>query len=324
MGENYDLAIIGAGPVGLYAGYFASLHGLSTVILESLAQVGGQPAQIYPAKELLDIPVFSRITGDQLTANLSNQLSTESATIKTNYEVETIDQNKAAAGLIINGELSAKSIIIATGLGAFSPKKLPLDIPESARPHFHYFIKDPAAFTSKRVAVLGGGDSALDWADLLQQNGVDVAVIHRRNKFRGLDRTIAHLNDSEHAELITPYLPIQVTSTPSGQIKLSLKDVTEGSTLEETFDEVLVAYGFKTNNDFVDDWGVKTDNGFIHVNRQMATNRPAIYAIGDAVTYESRVPIIALGFGEAQIAITDIMRSRFPEKKITLHSTSIK
>lgn len=324
MEEKYDLAIVGAGPVGLYTGYFAALHGLKTIILESLEQVGGQPAQLYPAKDLLDVPAFARITGASLTTKLLEQLKTENVALRTGFKVESITKNADQNNLTINDELSVKTVIIATGAGAFKPKKLPINIPTELDGKFHHFIKDPQHFSDKSVAVLGGGDSALDWANLLQMNGSSPTIIHRRNNFRGLDKTIAELKASEKTEFLTPYLPAAISTNEAGRVLLELKNVQDGNVIQHDFDEVMVAYGFTTNNDFVDDWGIDTENGFIKVNRQMRTNQESIYAVGDAVTYESRVPIIALGFGEAQIAVTNIMRKEFPEKKITMHSTSIK
>lgn len=318
---NYDLTIIGGGPVGMFAGYFAALHGLNTMILETLPSLGGQPEALYPAKIIKDIPGFAGISGKDLINNLQNQLNQSSTKVKTSYEVKTIVQD-AAKQFIINDELKTKSIIIATGAGAFTPREIPFQYESSLNEHIHYFIKDPEIFENKEIAILGGGDSALDWAVLLSKFAKNISIIHRRDRFRGLEATVSELEHTPNVNFVTPYLP-KALSKVNNKMNLELKKIRTNEELTLDFDDLIVAYGFVSQTDFLDQWGIKTNRGLIEVNPSMQTNIPGIYGIGDAINYENRVPVIGLGFGEAQLAITAIAHNLFPEKRMTIHSTSI-
>lgn len=322
MEKTYDLAIIGGGPVGMFAGYFAALHGLKSIILESLSELGGQPNAIYPVKTIRDIPVYSEITGKELTEKLSNQIIAKNVDIKTNFKVLSISKEETKT-FVLNDEVEAKSILITTGNGAFSPKEIPFDYDKQLDEHLHYFVTNPITFKDKTVGILGGGDSALDWAELLAEHDAQVKLIHRRDNFRGLESTVQKLIAHPNVEFVTPFLPVSLTKGEDKNLSLELKKIRTEELNKLEFDEIIVAYGFNTNNDVVEDWGIQTERGFIQVSRSMETNIPSIYAAGDTVMYENRVPIIGLGFGEVQIAITSIAREVFPDKQLTLHSTSI-
>lgn len=177
-------------------------------------------------------------------------------------------------------------------------------------------------FSNKKVAILGGGDSALDWALELSKTS-DVYVVHRRNEFRGLESSVSQLKSLKNVELLTPYLPKELHLN-NNRIELVLHRVgASHDFITKDVDEILVAYGFKSDNRQLRKWGIELENNLISVSQTMQTNLPHVYAIGDAITYPGRVPMIALGFGEAQIAISSIMQDLFPEKTMTFHSTSI-
>ena len=317
--KNYDLAIIGAGPIGLFATSFAQLHGLKTITFEALEKIGGQPKYLYPAKQIQDIPGFNKITGNNLTNNLSAQIKDKE--IISNYRVQKIVPREDDT-FIIDNTFHVKSIILATGLGAFTPKILPLNIPKELKNNIHYFMPNPEYFDNKKIAILGGGDSALDWALELSTRS-SVSLIHRRTAFRGLEGSVNKLATSKNVNFFTPFLPYRIESTSSNKIELTLKEVGGNNLIKEKFDELLVAYGFKSNNLQLRKWGLKLTQGLIEVNSFMETNLNGIYAVGDAITYPGRAPMIGVGFGEAQIAINKIMDTLFPEKKMTLHSTSL-
>ena len=316
--NNYNLAIIGAGPIGLFASAFANLHGLKTITFEALSKVGGQVQWLYPQKNIQDIPGYNGITGSDLIENLTKQASQN--TFITNHKVKTIEKKENNTFLIDNTYI-VKSIIIASGLGAFRPKKFPLHLNGNTEKHFHYFMTEPSAFANKNIAIFGGGDSALDWALQLSENA-NISIIHRRDQFRGLESSVKKLKSLKNVEFLTPYLPKEA-NFEDNQLRLTLKAVGQDDLLERQFDEALIAYGFRSDNLQLRKWGLKLEGGLLKVSRTMQTNFKGIYAIGDATTYPGRVPMIALGFGEAQIAVTSIMNDLFPEKKMTLHSTSI-
>lgn len=316
--ENYDLAIIGSGPVGLFTAHYAHLHGLSSILFDSLSEVGGQPQMLYPFKQITDIPAYPKITGTDLIKKLAANLASETK-IVTNHKVEKV--NKNSKGFIIDNFICTRSIIIATGAGAFKPKELPLKMDDAIQKRVHYFIKNPKDFKGQTIGIFGGGDSALDWA-LELSHYANIKIIHRRNQFRGLESNVKKLNSLKNVEILTPYLPKDIQMV-NNQLVITLKEMGGTQTRNEKFDQIVVAYGFKANNRFVKKWGIDLSGTNIAVERSMKTNVDGIYAVGDVATYPGRVPLIALGFGDAQIAITAIMRDLFPEKTLTIHSTSM-
>ncbi|MCH3904674.1 MAG: NAD(P)/FAD-dependent oxidoreductase [Lactobacillus sp.] len=317
--ETFDLIIVGGGPVGLFTGYFAGLHGLKTIILEALADYGGQPQMLYPAKTIQDIPAYRKINGTALTKQLLASLETTTTVLRKNYRATTFNKYKDL--WVINHEIAAKSIIIATGQGAFRPKQLPIKLDDQIADHVHYSLPDPAIFTNKDVAVLGGGDSALDFSLELAKLA-RVTLIHRRPEFRGMESNVQKLKKLKNVEILTPYLP-QALSFHDNKIRLTCKQVGSNKERQKDFDEILVAYGFRANNRFLRKWEVELEEGLVAVNSKMQTNLNGVYAIGDAVTYDGRAPLIGLGFGEGQIAVMQIMRQVFPEKMLTVHSTAL-
>lgn len=315
--NKFDLAIIGGGPVGLFATQFAQLHNLNTITFEALNRFGGQVEWLFPNKEIKDIPSYESLSGKDLIKKLKTPLTN---TLQPNYRVETI--KKEDGYFFINDEYQAKTILITTGLGAFHPKTLPIKVTKTEEKFINYFMTDPTNYKNQKVAVLGGGDTALDWALQLAPMVNSLTLIHRRPQFRGLESSLNQLKCLSNVKISTPYLP-KGLQIKDNLLELTLNKIGSNEQSKQSFDNIFVAYGFKSDNRILRNWGLELSGRGIQVDRTMATNIPGIYAIGDSVEYEGRVPMIALGFGEAQIAITNIMAKLFPDKKITLHSTSI-
>ena len=294
------------------------MHGLNTIVFDSLSEVGGQPQMLYPFKQINDIPAYNSISGTDLIQKLKHDIKNETEII-TNHKV--VDVTKQSDGFIIDNIIYARSIIIATGAGAFKPKELPLKISDEIKEKIHYFVKDPSQFKNQTIGVFGGGDSALDLA-LEVAKYANVKLIHRRDQFRGLESNVKKLKSLKNVEILTPYLPKKIELI-NNQLDISLKKMGVEQLRNVQLDQIVVAYGFRANNRFAKKWGINLEQSNIPVDPTMKTNIDGIYAAGDVVTYPGRVPLIALGFREAQIAITSIMRNLFPEKSLTIHSTSI-
>ena len=294
------------------------MHGLNTIVFDSLSEVGGQPQMLYPFKQINDIPAYNSISGTDLIQKLKHDIKNETEII-TNHKV--VDVTKQSDGFIIDNIIYARSIIIATGAGAFKPKELPLKISDEIKEKIHYFVKDPSQFKNQTIGVFGGGDSALDLA-LEVAKYANVKLIHRRDQFRGLESNVKKLKSLKNVEILTPYLPKKIELI-NNQLDISLKKMGVEQLRNVQLDQIVVAYGFRANNRFAKKWGINLEQSNIPVDPTMKTNIDGIYAAGDVVTYPGRVPLIALGFGEAQSAITSIMRNLFPEKSLTIHSTSI-
>lgn len=313
--KKFDLAIVGAGPVGLFATHFAQLHGLKTITFEALEESGGQAQVLFPNKLIKDIPAFNSILSKELIKRLKSPIESP---IHYQTKIEKLKQTSNNS-FVLNDEFEAHAVLLTTGLGAFHPKKLPLKVESSS---IHYFMTDPSAYREKNVIVLGGGDSALDWALQLAPFVHSLSLIHRRPEFRGLETSVKELKNLKNVKILTPYLP-KHASIEDNAIELGLEEVGTKNPFSIKADDIFVAYGFKSDNRLLRKWGLSIDPEGIVVDRQMQTNIPGVFAAGDNASYPGKVPMIALGFGEAQIAITNIMANLFPEKKITLHSTSI-
>lgn len=306
--KTYDTAIIGAGPVGLFAAGYAAMNGLKTVVFDSLSAVGGEAEFLYPFKEIINIPAYQTIVAADLIKRLKENVS-DDVDFVLDHKVAQVE--KQDDNFIIDSDWSVRSVIIATGAGSFTPKKFPLKMSPEIAERVHYYVRQPQNFAGQQVGIFGGGDSALDWANGLAKVA-NVTMIHRREHFRGMESTLAKLKSLKNVEILTPYLP-RTIELADNQLKLGLRAIGSKELVYRSFDQIVVAYGFKANNRFVANWGVEATNTNVLVDRTMATNVAGIYAVGDVVTYEGRVPLIGVGFGEAQTAVHAIMRELFPE-----------
>ncbi|MCL2676469.1 MAG: NAD(P)/FAD-dependent oxidoreductase [Streptococcaceae bacterium] len=319
--ENFDVTIIGAGPVGLYAGFYAGMRGLKVKLIDSMSEVGGQPINLYPEKNIYDIPGFPAIKSSEFIGQLYQQLEHIEHTLCLNESVTEIE--KIAEDFIIKTDKDthySNAILLTTGAGQITPRKLGLEGEEEYENQgkLAYFIKQIDEYKNKKVAVLGGGDSAVDWALLLNQVADEVSMIHRRDSFRAHEIEVKKLNQST----INQYLSYTIHSL--NDRGLMIEDKLTKEQLEIQVDKILVNYGLLTNPlDIVKD--LETNRrGRVTVNGQMQSNLVGIYAAGDANDYEGKTGLIALGFGEVILAIQDMIKKMdFGHELRKGHSTSL-
>ncbi len=321
----YDLLIIGGGPVGLFTAYFASMRNADVAIIESLPQVGGQANALFPEKEIYDIGGIPKIKAKQLIQQQLAQLELFQPEIKLSTTVDNIIE-QADGNLLVttnHGELQAKAVIIAIGTGSFAPRKLNnvYDPALEDNGQVTYFVKNLADFADQNVMVAGGGDSAVDWALALENVAQSVTIIHRRDQFRGLESSVQKLRDST-VKIMTPYLLNQVTPA-ADQLQIDLKKVKTDDHQVVAADKLLINYGFVSDSRLLRQWQLGLAGSKIKVNTKMETNRPKVYAVGDAVTYPGKLDLIAVGYAEAPIAVTTALQTIYPEKIQPLHSTSL-
>ncbi len=319
----YDMTVIGGGPVGMFAAFYAGLHSAKVLLLESLAELGGQPGNLYPAKILYDIGGYPNISGQKLVEQLETQVAHFKPTIQTATNVQTISKTDEGFTLeTTNGTYQSKSVIIATGGGAFTPRKLAIDYDPALDDQLvNYFVRDLNHFKDLDVAIAGGGDSAIDWALAIEPIAKSVHLIHRRNQFRGLEASVEQLKASS-VVLHTPYLIDSVVA--KGQRgNISLKEVRGDNTEVLNVDKLLVNYGFMSENKQLRTWGLELEHNQIKVDSKMRTNIDGIYAIGDAVTYPGKLKLIASGFGEAPTAINEDLQALYPDRRQPTHSTQL-
>jgi thioredoxin reductase (NADPH) len=317
------MTVIGGGPVGMFAAFYAGLHSAKVLLLESLAELGGQPGNLYPAKILYDIGGYPNISGQKLVEQLETQVAHFKPTIQTATNVQTITKTDEGFTLeTTNGTYQSKSVIIATGGGAFTPRKLAVDYdPALDDKLVNYFVRDLNSFKDLDVAIAGGGDSAIDWALAIEPIAKSVHLIHRRNQFRGLESSVEQLKASS-VSLHTPYLIDQVEADGE-RGNISLKEVRGDHTEVLNVDKLLVNYGFMSENKQLRTWGLDLEHNQIKVDSKMRTNIEGIYAIGDAVTYPGKLKLIASGFGEAPTAINEDLQALYPDRRQPTHSTQL-
>lgn len=323
--EVFDVTIIGGGPVGLFTAFYAGMRKMSVNIIESLPQLGGQLTALYPEKFIYDIAGFPKISGKDLIDNLEEQLALFEPVTSLEQTVREVEKQEDGTFKLITDTAVyySKTIIITAGNGAFQPKKIKLDSSEKYEgENLHYFIKDLQQFSGKNVQVHGGGDSAVDWALMLEPIAKKVTLVHRRDQFRAHESSVENLKNST-VEVKTPFVPVEFIGEDQIE-QVILEKVKEGTIEITNVDDVILNYGFVSSLGPISDWGLEIEKNSIVVNSKMETNIEGIYAAGDICTYEGKVKLIATGFGEAPTAVSNAKVYIDPTAKIqALHSTTI-
>ncbi|MBO8171780.1 MAG: NAD(P)/FAD-dependent oxidoreductase [Bacillaceae bacterium] len=319
----YDITIIGGGPAGLFTAFYGGMRQCSVKIIESMPQLGGQLSALYPEKYIYDVAGFPKIRAQELIDRLKEQMQMFEPAICCGERVEDVEQKDGIFELTTDqGVHLSKSVIITAGVGAFEPRKLDLpNAEEFEGKNLHYFVNDLNAFEGKRVAVFGGGDSAVDWALMLEPIAEKVWIIHRRDKFRAHEHSVENLMNSK-VEVLTPYKAKALEG--SDKIESVIIEGKDGDEKKLDVDDVIVNFGFISSLGPIKDWGLEFDKGSIVVNSKMETNIPGIYAAGDIATYPGKVKLIAVGFGEAPTAVNNAKGFIDPDAKLQPgHSSSM-
>lgn len=322
----YDITIIGAGPTGLFTAFYGGMRNASVKLIESLPHTGGQLTALYPEKYIYDVAGFPKIRAQKLVDNLEEQLQIFDPTIVLEQSIEKIDRLEDDTFKLTahNNEVHySKTIIITAGNGAFQPRRLNLDHSEEYEDiNLHYYVRDMNIYKDQHVLLLGGGDSAVDWALMLEPIAKQVTLVHRRNDFRAHEHSIEKMKSSS-IHILTPYVPTHVQG--NGKIeKVVLKETRGDHEIELDVDAVICNYGFISKLGPIKDWGLEIDRNSIVVNSKMETNIPGIYAAGDVNTYDGKVKLIATGFGDAPTAVNNAMQYIDPKARIQpKHSTSM-
>lgn len=311
-----DLLVVGAGPVGLYAAYYAGFRGLSTAVVDSLPEIGGQVSAMYPEKPIYDIAGFPAVKGRDLVAGLAEQAAPFDPTYVLGQRARTL--TRAADGGIevitdSGTEIACRAVVISGGIGTFTPRPLPAAT-DWAGPGLSFFVPSLEAHADQDVVVVGGGDSACDWALSLEPIARTVTLVHRRDRFRAHAHTVERLLAST-VEVITN---AEVTRLAGAEtlcgVELTRRD---GPALVRPAQAVIAALGFTANIGPIRDWGLEiVDNRHIAVDTTMATNVPGVFAAGDITDYPGKVRLIAVGFGEAATAVNNAAVLINPEEQL--------
>ncbi|WP_040979029.1 NAD(P)/FAD-dependent oxidoreductase [Oceanobacillus jeddahense] len=326
MDKVFDVTIIGAGPTGLFTAFYGGMRQASVKIIESLPHIGGQLTALYPEKYIYDVAGFPKVRAQDLVDQLEEQANLFDPEIVLGQAIETVERLEDDSFRLISNtgeEHLTKTIIITAGNGAFQPRRLNVGDSEAFEGNnLHYYVTDMNKYQDKHVAILGGGDSAVDWALMLEKIASKVTLIHRRDQFRAHEHSVEQLQVST-VEKLTPYAPTAIVANTKIE-KLILQKIKEDELVELEVDDVICNYGFISSLGPIKNWGLEIEKNSIVVNSKMETNIPGIYAAGDICTYDGKVKLIATGFGEGPTAINNAKNYIDPKARIQpKHSTAM-
>jgi ferredoxin/flavodoxin---NADP+ reductase len=301
-----DCLIIGGGPVGLFAAFYAGLRHMRTKIIDSLDELGGQLATLYPEKLVFDVAGFPKVLARDLARNLIEQAMQYNPTVclgETSLHLERIESQGCYCVTSDKAKHYAKTIIICAGAGAFKPKKLTIHGAEKFEGKgLHYSVKSKAVFKDQRVLIIGGGDSAVDWALNLQDTASHITLIHRRNQFRAHEDSMNKIKAS--GTQIMPFWEIKGIGAEDGTLDSAVlfnNQDKEERTLP--VDSIIVQIGFSSDLGAIKSWPIEVIRSGIVVDGHMQTKLPGVFSAGDVAHYDGKLKLIVTGFGEAATAV---------------------
>ena len=327
--EVYDLTIIGAGPAGLFATFYAGLRQMKTKLIDALEEPGGQVAVLYPEKYIFDVPGFSKILAKDLVKNLVEQALQYQPKVCLGERVISLRKTDGIfeLGTDKGGTHLSKAVLVAAGVGAFAPNRLEAEgAPLYEGKGVYYFVKDKSVFAGKRLLIVGGGDSAVDWALNMKDIANRITLVHRRDVFRAHELSVTELMKS-NMEIKLFY---EVKRVLGDGTSVTGAVIYENRTKAETtldVDAILVNIGFRADLGPIKDWGLTIDGREIRVNGRMETNVPGVYVAGDIAGPLDGVKLnlIATGYAQAALAVNVAKAYVDPNSKIFPgHSSEMK
>ncbi|QWC85324.1 NAD(P)/FAD-dependent oxidoreductase [Nocardioidaceae bacterium] len=338
--DHVDLVVVGAGPTGLYAAYYAGFRGLSVAVVDSLPELGGQVTALYPEKKIFDVAGFPVIKGRELVAGLVEQAAASEPTYllgRTAVTIEPVlgvDGEPTGLEIGLGGDghdmtgstrgLTCGAALVTAGIGTFAPRPLPAaETWQGAGIEFFVPSLDP--YVDADVVIVGGGDSAFDWALHLHEVARTVTLVHRRDRFRAHQATIDAVREAG-VRIVAPAEVVALRDSEGGDgssgSPLACVEVELGARGEEKRREVLAAHqvvaalGFLADISALKEWGLDLDARHVRVDTTMATSVPRVYAAGDITEYPGKVRLISVGFGEAATAVNNIAVTLDPESSL--------
>jgi ferredoxin/flavodoxin---NADP+ reductase len=322
--ELHDITILGGGPTGLFAAYYAGLRQCRTKIIDSLAELGGQLTALYPEKYIYDVAGFPKVLAQDLVKGLVDQAMQYRPTVCLEETALRLETGPVLTLTTQKAVHRTKTLIICAGVGAFAPRRL--DVPgarELEGRGVEYAVRSREAYRGKRILIVGGGNSAFDWAHHLTPIAASLTLIHRRDGFRAHEHTIR--------EVLTSTARVRVfheVKAIHGSERVEAVTIFNNKTGEEErleVDAVLLTLGFLANLGPITTWGLNIEKGSILVNTRMETNLPGVYAAGDVIDYPGKLALIATGFGDACVAVNHAKAYLDPKAKVFPgHSSEMK
>ncbi len=324
-----DVIVIGGGPVGLFAVFELGLLGLSAHVLDILDRPGGQCAELYPEKAILDIPSRLRITGQELVNDLMAQIAPFNPTFHFQQMAEKLEKLESGHWRLVTDVgtvLEAPVVLIAGGGGSFMPKKPKLErLDEFEGKSLFYAVRKMEQFRGKNVLIAGGGDSALDWTVNLNPIVAGMSLVHRRNEFRGMQATVDQMYALVNAGKVNLAIgDILRLNGENGQISsVTLKSAEKGE-FDVACDTMLAFYGLTMKLGPIADWGLNMDSNKVTVSTEtFETSTPGIFCIGDMCDYPGKLKLILSGFHESALMAHACFHYARPNQKLRFeHTTS--
>ncbi len=324
-----DVVIVGAGPCGLFQVFELGLLGLKAEVVDSIRQPGGQCSELYPDKPIYDIPAIPVCTGEELTEALLKQIEPFSPGMHMGQEVQVVrreDDDSFFVETSTGTEFNARAVVIAAGVGSFQPR--PIHVPSAQQfvgRSLHYRVRDPEQFRGKRLVILGGGDSALDWALELADKAERITLVHRRDEYRAVPDSVAKMK-----KLVKDGAMDEISSAKAvdfegedGQVRTVVVQPKEGDAIDVDVDHVLVFFGLAPKLGPIADWGLDINRKTINVDTEkFETSEPGIYAVGDINFYPGKKKLILCGFHEAALAAFAIKKRIEPDRKVHVQYTT--
>ncbi len=326
---NTDVVIVGAGPCGLFHVFELGLLGLKAEIVDSIRQPGGQCTELYPDKPIYDIPGIPVCSGEELTEGLLKQIEPFNCGMHLNQEVTVVSKNSDESFHVETNagtEFHAKAVIIAGGVGSFQPRQIRVPGAEDFEGKtLHYRVQNPQQFAGKRLAILGGGDSALDWVLELANVAAHITLVHRRDEYRAVADSVNKMRKLVADGTMDVIESAKATAIDGsrGLINSITIQPKDGEPVDVAVDHVLVFFGLAPKLGPIAEWGLDINRKTINVDTEkFETSVPGIYAIGDISYYPGKKKLILCGFHEAALAAFAIKQRVEPDKKVRLQYTT--
>ena len=297
-----DLIVIGAGPTGLFATYYAGFRGMRVALVDSLPELGGQITAMYPEKMILDVAGFPSVKGRDLVEGLVEQAATAHPAYFLERTATTLAQDDDGVTVCLDdgSEIRTKAVLVTAGIGKFSPRPLPVGGDWLGR-GLEFFVPSFAPYAGKDVVIVGGGDSAFDWALHLEPVARSVTLVHRRDAFRAHERTVQAVRATS-VDILTK---AQVSAIHGNGTVESVEITVDGEITTRPAQAIVAALGFVADLGPLQHWGIEVEKRHVVVDSSMRTNLPRVFAAGDVTEYPGKVRLIAVGFGEAATAVNN-------------------
>ncbi len=315
--RDVDLTIIGAGPAGLYAAYYAGFRGLSVAVLDSLPEPGGQVTALYPEKLIFDVAGFPAIKGQGLIDNLVEQAGQYDPDYVLGHRAESLqklDDGQFLIGTHKGTQLRTRAVVITGGIGTFTPRPLP-DAERFEENGLVYFVPKLEIMRDKDVVIVGGGDSAFDWAANLEDIARSITLIHRRDRFRAHEDSVSKVQAST-VRVMTHTEVAQINGSEDGIEEVVVFNNQNDEREKLKAQAVVAALGFKSDLGPLRSWDVEITGRHVVVDTTMATSIEGVFAAGDITDYPGKVRLISVGFGEAATAVNNAAVYINPEARV--------